>query len=99
MNFLVWPPEVNSALAFDGPGSAPMLEAAAAWGGSGSELSSAANAFGSVTSDLAAQAWQGAASTSMMNLAGRYVDWLGGVAAQAEQSAAPAPAAAAALEA
>jgi triacylglycerol lipase len=59
VNFSVWPPEVNSALALNGPGSAPMLEAAAAWDGIGSELSSAASAFSSVTSGLAAQAWQG----------------------------------------
>jgi triacylglycerol lipase len=99
MNFSVWPPEVNSVLLLDGPGSGPMLEAAAAWDGIGSELSSAANAFGSVTSDLAGQAWQGPASASMTNAAGGYVDWLGGAAAQAEQSATQARAAASAVEA
>jgi triacylglycerol lipase len=99
MNFSVWPPEVNSLLLLDGPGSGPMLEAAAAWDGIGSELGSAANAFGSVTADLAGQAWQGPASASMTNAAGRYVDWLGGAAAQAEQSATQARAAASAVEA
>jgi triacylglycerol lipase len=99
MNFSVWPPEVNTLLLLDGPGSGPMLEAAAAWDGIGSELSSAANAFGSVTSDLAGQAWQGPASASMTNAAARYVDWLGGAAAQAEQSATQARAAASAVEA
>jgi PE-PPE domain/PPE family len=99
MKFSVWPPEVNSALALDGPGSGPMLEAAAAWDGIGSELSLAANAFGSVTTDLAGQAWQGPASAAMTNAAARYVDWLGGAAAQAEQSAAQARAAATAFEA
>jgi hypothetical protein len=99
MNFSVWPPEVNSALALDGPGSAPMLEAATAWDCIGSELSLAANAFRSVTSDLAGQAWQGPASASMTDAAARYADWLGGAAAQAEQSAAQARAAATAYEA
>jgi triacylglycerol lipase len=99
MSFSVWPPEINSVLLLDGPGSAPMLEAAAAWDGIGSELSSAANAFSSVTSDLAGQAWQGPASASMTNAAARYVDWLGGAAAQAEQSATQARAAATAFEA
>jgi triacylglycerol lipase len=99
MNFSVWPPEVNSVLLLDGPGSGPMLEAAAAWDGIGSELSSAANAFGSVTADLTGQAWQGPASASMTNAAGRYVAWLGGAAAQAEQSATQARAAAGAVEA
>src|ERR1700747_3296503 len=98
MNFSVWPPEVNSALVLDGPGSGPMLEAAAAWEGVGSELSSAASAFSSVTSDLAGQAWQGPASASMTDAAARYVDWLGGAAAQAGQSAAQARAAATAYE-
>jgi triacylglycerol lipase len=99
VNFSVSPPEVNSVLLLDGPGPAPMLEAAAAWDGVGSELSSAANAFGSLTSDLAGQAWQGPASASMTTAAARYVDWLGGAAAQAEQSAAQARAAATAYEA
>ncbi len=99
MNFSVWPPEVNSVLMLDGPGPGPMLEAAAAWDGIGSELGSAANAFSSVTADLTGQAWQGPASASMTNAAGRYVDWLGGAAAQAEQSATQARAAATAVEA
>src|SRR5437763_12124345 len=98
MSFLAWPPEVNSVLLLDGPGSGPMLEAAAAWEGIGGELSSAANAFASVTSDLAGQAWQGPSSASMTNAAARYADWLGGAAAQAEQSAAQARAAAIAYE-
>ncbi|MGO9384270.1 MAG: PPE family protein [Mycobacterium sp.] len=99
MNFSVWPPEVNSVLLLDGPGPGPMLEAAAAWDGIGSELSSAANAFNSVTSDLTGQAWQGPASASMTNAAARYVDWLGGAATQAELSATQARAAATAFEA
>jgi triacylglycerol lipase len=99
MSFSVWPPEVNSVLLLDGPGSEPMLAAAAAWDGIGSELSSAASAFGSVTSDLADQAWQGPASASMTNAVARYVNWLEGAAAQAEQSAAQARAATTAFEA
>jgi triacylglycerol lipase len=99
MSFTVWPPEVNSVLLLDGPGPGPMLAAAAAWDGVGSELSSAANAFSSVTSDLTGQAWQGPASASMTNAAARYAGWLGGAAAQAEQSAAQARAAAIAYEA
>ncbi len=99
MNFSVLPPELNSLLLLDGPGPGPMLEAATAWDGIRSELSAAANAFSSVTSDLAGQAWQGPASASMTNAAAGYVDWLGGAAAQAEESAAQARAAAIAYEA
>ncbi|MCV7101026.1 PPE family protein [Mycobacterium palustre] len=94
----MWPPEVNSLLLLDGPGSGPMLEAAAAWAGISSELSSAVNAFGSVTSDLAGQAWQGPSSASMTSAAARYVNWLQSAATQAEQSAAQARAAATAFE-
>ncbi|MGO9252901.1 MAG: PPE family protein [Mycobacterium sp.] len=99
MNFSVWPPEVNSMLLLEGPGSGPMFEAAAAWDGISSELSLTANAFSSVTSDLAGQAWQGPASASMTTAAAGYADWLGGAAAQAGQSASQARAAATAFEA
>lgn len=98
MSFSVWPPEVNSVLLLDGPGSGPMLAAAAAWEGIGGELSSAATEFSSITSDLAGQAWRGPSSASMTTAAARYVDWLAGAAAQAEQSAAQARAAAIAFE-
>ena len=99
MSFSMWPPEVDSVLLLDGPGSGPMLEAAAAWDGIVGELSSAANTFSSVTTDLVGQAWQGSASASMTNVAAQYVDWLGGAAAQAELSATQARAAATAFEA
>jgi len=59
------PPEINSFLMFSGAGSGPLLEAAAAWDGLASELSSAASSFGSVTSGLTAQAWQGPAAAAM----------------------------------
>src|ERR1700722_10243068 len=98
MNFSVLPPEVNSVLLLEGPGPGPMLDAAAAWDGIGSELSSAANGFSAVTSDLAGQAWQGPASTAMTTAVNPYVGWLGTAAAQAEQSAAQARAAATAYE-
>jgi triacylglycerol lipase len=99
MNFSVWPPEVNSGLLVEGPGSAPMLDAAAAWDGIGTELRSAASAFNSAVSDLTAEAWQGPSSASMINAVTPYVGWLGKAAAQAEQSAAQARAAASAYEA
>lgn len=99
MTFSTWPPEVNSALLFDGPGSGPMLEAAAAWDGIANELSSAATAFSSVTSDVAGQAWQGPASALMTDAAAHYVSWLRAAAVQAGLSATQAQAAATAYEA
>ena len=98
MNFSVLHPEVNSVLLQAGPGSEPMLAAAAAWEGISSELSSTANAFNTVTSELAGQAWQGPSSASMTSAAAGYVGWLDGAAEQAGQSAAQARAAAAAFE-
>ncbi len=65
MNFMVLPPETNSAAMYSGAGSGPMLEAAAAWDGLASELGSAASSFNSVTSGLVEQAWQGPASAAM----------------------------------
>ena len=99
MNFLVLPPEVNSELVFAGPGSGPMLAAAAAWDGISTELNSAATAFSSVTADLVVDAWHGPASVSMANATAPYASWLGAAAAQAEESASQAQAAVGAFEA
>ena len=65
MNFLVLPPEINSARMYLGAGPGPMLEAATAWDGLAGELGSAASSFGSVTSGLAGAAWQGPAAVAM----------------------------------
>ncbi|WP_373195745.1 PPE family protein, partial [Mycobacterium marinum] len=65
MNFSIFPPEINSLRMFTGAGSAPMLQAAAAWEGLAGELGSAADSFASVTSGLVGQAWQGPASAAM----------------------------------
>ena len=97
MNFSVLPPEVNSALMFAGPGSGPLTAAAQAWDGIGAELGSAASTFSSVTSGLAVQSWQGAASVLMTEAAAPYVGWLSGAAARAEESASQARAAGAAF--
>jgi triacylglycerol lipase len=96
MNFSVLAPEVNSALLMAGPGAAPMLEVAAAWDGIGSELTSAAGIFSSVTSDLTVAAWQGPAAMSMTDTAAPYSSWLATAAAEAAESATQARAAAAA---
>lgn len=98
MNFSVFPPEINSRLMFSGAGSGPMLEAAAAWEGLASELSSAASSFGSVTAGLAGQAWQGPAAAAMMGAAAPYSQWLGAAAAEAAGAAGQARAVASAFE-
>jgi PPE-repeat protein len=99
MNFSVLPPEINSIRIFAGAGSAPMLEAAAAWDGLAGELASAATSFNSVTSGLAGASWQGAAAQAMTTAAAPYVGWLNAVTAQAEQAAIQARTVASAFEA
>jgi PPE-repeat protein len=83
---------------FAGPGSGPLLAAAAAWNELASELASSAASFGSVTSDLASGSWLGPTSAAMMAVASHYSTFLIGAAAQAEEAASQAGAAAAAFE-
>jgi PPE-repeat protein len=98
MDFAILPPEINSGRMYAGPGSGPMLAAAAAWDGLAAELNSAAASYGSVISGLTAGPWLGPASASMAAAAGPYVAWMSTTAAQAEQTATQAKAAAAAHE-
>lgn len=99
MDFAMLPPEVNSALLYSGPGSGPMLSAAAAWDGLAGELSAAAVDYGSVVSGLTSGAWLGTSASSMAAAAAPFVAWLAAAAGQAEEAAAAAKAAAAAFEA
>jgi len=84
---------------FAGPGSGPLLAAAAAWDALASELASSAASFRSVTQDLASGSWLGPSSAAMMAVASQYAAFLSQVAAQAEQAAGQAGVAAAAFEA
>ena len=94
MDFAVLPPEINSGRMYAGPGSGPMLAAAAAWDGLAAELHSAAAAYNSEVADLTGGRWQGSASASMAAAAATYVDWLNATAARAEEAATQAKAAA-----
>lgn len=82
---------------YAGPGSGPMLAAAAVWDTLASELYTTAASYSSVLSELSA-GWSGPASASMAAAAAPYVAWLNGTAAQAEQTAVQAKLAAAAYE-
>jgi PPE-repeat protein len=99
MDFATLPPEVNSGLIYSGPGSAPMMTAAACWDNLALEMYSAASDYGSVIANLSTGPWQGAASASMAAAAAPYVSWMSATAAQAEQAASHAKAAASAYEA
>jgi PPE-repeat protein len=99
MDFATLPPEVNSGLMYAGPGSGPIIAAAASWDSLATEVSSAAGNYGSVISGLTSGPWRGPASASMVAAAAPYVSWMHATAAQAEQAADQAKAAASAYEA
>jgi PPE-repeat protein len=99
MDFTMLPPEVNSGRMYAGPGSGPMLAAAAGWDGLAVELQSTAASYGSAISELTGGPWLGSSSASMAAAAAPYLDWMTTAAGQAEQTATQAKAAAAAYEA
>ncbi|OBG95517.1 hypothetical protein A5697_24155 [Mycobacterium sp. E3251] len=98
LDFAQLPPEVNSALMYAGPGSGPLLAAAAAWDGLAAELHSAASSYGSAIAALTDGPWQGPAASSMLTAALPQVGWLRGTAGRAEHAAVQAVAAAGAYE-
>ena len=98
MDFAALPPEINSARMYSGPGSGPMMAAAAAWNSLGAELGEAATAYEMVISTLNSEEWLGPASAAMAAAAAPYVAWLDSTAAAAEHAAAQATASAAAYE-
>lgn len=94
MDFGVLPPEINSGRMYAGPGSGPMLAAAAAWDGLATELQSTAADYGSVISVLTG-VWSGQSSGTMAAAAAPYVAWMSATAALAREAAAQASAASA----
>jgi PPE-repeat protein len=99
MDFALVPPEVNSARMYAGPGSGPMLAAAAAWEALALDLQSTASSYQSAITGLIAGPWLGPSATTMAAAAAPYVAWIRATAAQAEQAANQATAAAAAYDA
>lgn len=97
-DFAARPPEFNSGLIYAGPGSGPMIAAAAAWDQIAAELGLAANGYNSAISELTSGPWLGPASRAMLAAIMPYVAWLSGVAGQTEQTASMARSAAAAYE-
>jgi PPE-repeat protein len=97
VDYAALPPEVNSGLMYTGPGSGPMLAAAAAWDELAATLYATASSYGSLVADVTS-AWQGPSSISMAAAAAPYVSWLGSTAGLAETTGAQAKAAAAAYE-
>ncbi|MEO8813764.1 MAG: PPE family protein, partial [Mycobacterium sp.] len=96
MNFAALPPEINSTRLYSGPGSGPMLAAAAAWDGLAAELHSTAAAYQSVIAGLTGEGWLGPSSAAMAAAITPYVLWMSTTGVQAEKTATQAKAAAAA---
>lgn len=98
MDFGMLSPEINSARMYFGPGSGPLLVAAAAWDGLATSLYGAATSYASVISGLVGGLWLGPGSASMASAAAPYVTWMNTTASLAEQMAAQASAAAGTYE-
>src|SRR6202008_1289357 len=98
LDFAALPPEFNSTRMYSGPGSGPMLAAAAAWNTMAAEMRSAAADYDSVVTQLTSAGWLGPSSESMLAAAEPYLAWLNTTATQAEQTGAQANAAATAFE-
>ncbi|OBA83551.1 hypothetical protein A9W99_07680 [Mycobacterium sp. 1164966.3] len=99
VDFGLLPPEINSALMYSGPGSAPMLAAAAAWKALASELHTTASAYATLINGLTDGPWQGPSAASMTAAAFPQLAWLSGTGGQADEVAGQAAAAAGAYEA
>src|ERR1700744_2999068 len=84
---------------YAGPGSGPLLAAAAAWDGVSAEAGTAASGYQSVISELTGSPWMGPSSRAMLAAVAPYIAWLSAVADQAEQTAIQVQAAAGAYEA
>lgn len=99
LDFGALPPEINSGRLYSGPGSAPLMAAAAAWDGLAAELGIVAGGYRAAIADLAGLRWLGPTSAAMVAAVAPYLDWLDRTALLAEQSGMQAKAAAAAYEA
>ncbi|OBK14310.1 hypothetical protein A5635_10215 [Mycobacterium asiaticum] len=93
------PPEINSGRMYAGPGSGPLLAAAAAWSALAADLQSAAAGHRSVITELTSGPWLGPSSASLRAAVTPFITWLDDSSLEAEQTASQAFAAAAAYEA
>jgi PPE-repeat protein len=99
LDFGALPPEINSGRMYVGPGSGPMLAAAAAWDELAADLQSTASSYGSTIEGLVVGPWTGPSSIAMAAAAAPYVTWITATGAQAEEAATQAKIAAGAYEA
>lgn len=98
MDFASSPPEVTSARMYAGPGSGPLLAAAAGWSRLAAEWASAVRAYQSAIAGLTGEGWSGPAAEAMTAAAEPYAAWMAATAESTEQTAARMAAAAGAFE-
>ncbi|HEY9303991.1 MAG TPA: PPE family protein [Mycobacterium sp.] len=98
MSFMIFPPEINSALMYSGAGSGPLMAAASAWDELAADLETTANSYQSVIQQLTGGPWLGPTSVRMASATAPYITWLQGSSLQAAQTSAQARLAAAAYE-
>jgi PPE-repeat protein len=98
MSFMVFPPDVNSALMYSGAGSGPLMAAASAWNELAADLESTATSYQSVIAQLTGGPWLGPTSARMASAAAPYIAWLQGSSIQAALTSGQASLAAAAYE-
>ena len=96
MDFSTLPPEVISALIHSGPGSASLVDAAAAWRQLGADLEDAADSYTATVSSMA-DSWHGPSSAAMFQSVAPYLTWLRTTSQQAQQVAVSAQSAATAF--
>jgi PPE-repeat protein len=97
-DFGALPPEINSARMYAGPGSGPLMAAAAGWDGLTGQLETFAARYSALVSELQGS-WSGASSATMAAASAPFLAWLTTTAQQSERAANQARAAAAAYEA
>jgi PPE-repeat protein len=98
MSFSLIPPEINSALMYQGAGSGPLLEAATAWDGLAADMEATATQYQTAITNLTTGTWLGPSSAHMAAAAEPYIAWLQSTAAEAAQTGAQAKAAAGAYQ-
>ncbi len=98
MSFVLFPPEVNSALMYSGAGAGPLLGAASAWSGLATDLEATATSYQTAVTNLTTGPWVGPSATRMAAAAAPFIAWLQSTATQAAQTGAQATAAAGAYE-
>lgn len=97
-DFAARTPEVNAALISSGAGAGPMMAAASAFSGLGSELTTAGTSFQSVIAQLVGADWLGPSSTLMATAAQELITWLHTIAEALQHAATQAIGSAAAFE-